>query len=135
MLRHIPPGSRPPGPGASSWGRAGGGAQFDGARRAACRSWAGDRAQARDPRPAHRLHPTGATKTGPLTAQDIAGPLCFAGDMIARARPLPELAPGDIVAVLDTGAYCFSAPYHFNGMLEPAVYGARTAADGSIGFQ
>jgi diaminopimelate decarboxylase len=80
-------------------------------------------------------HPTGATKTGPLTPQDIAGPLCFAGDMIARARSLPELAPGDIVAVLDTGAYCFSAPYHFNGMLEPAVYGARTAADGSIAFQ
>ena len=80
-------------------------------------------------------HPTGATKTGPLTAQDIADPLCFAGDMIARSRPLPELAPGDIGAVLDTGAYCFSAPYHFNGMLEPAVYGASTAANGSIDFQ
>ncbi|WP_307040248.1 hypothetical protein [Streptomyces achromogenes] len=41
-------------------------------------------------------------------AQDSAGPLCFAGDLIARARPLPALAAGDVMAILDIGAYCFS---------------------------
>ncbi|WP_330292060.1 diaminopimelate decarboxylase [Streptomyces sp. NBC_00576] len=80
-------------------------------------------------------HPTGANKTGPLVAQDIAGPLCFAGDLIARARPLPALAPGDIVALLDTGAYCFSAPFHFNTLPEPAVHGVRTGPDGDLRFE
>ncbi|MGQ4405625.1 diaminopimelate decarboxylase [Streptomyces hayashii] len=82
---------------------------------------------------AHR--PTGETKTGPLVPQDIAGPLCFAGDIIARAHPLPALVPGDLVAVLDTGAYSFSAPYHFNTLPEPAIYGARTDVDGNIQFE
>ncbi|WP_329280584.1 diaminopimelate decarboxylase [Streptomyces sp. NBC_01451] len=80
-------------------------------------------------------HPNGTAKIGPLVAQDIAGPLCFAGDLIARARPLPALVPGDIVALLDTGAYCFSAPYHFNTLPEPAVYGVRTDADGDFRFE
>jgi diaminopimelate decarboxylase len=80
-------------------------------------------------------HPTGARKAGPLVAQDIAGPLCFAGDLIARARPLPALAAGDVVAILDTGAYCFSAPYHFNTLPEPAVYGVRTGPCGDVRFE
>lgn len=80
-------------------------------------------------------HPTGARKTGPPVVQDIAGPLCFAGDLIARARPLPALVPGDIVAILDTGAYCFSAPYHFNTLPEPAVYGFRTGPHGEVRFE
>lgn len=79
-------------------------------------------------------HPDGTAKSGQPVAQDIAGPLCFAGDLIARARPLPELAPGDIVTLLDTGAYCFSAPYHFNTLPEPAVHGVRTAPDGGFEF-
>lgn len=80
-------------------------------------------------------HPTGARKTGPLVAQDIAGPLCFAGDVIARARRLPALVPGDVVTILDTGAYCFSAPYHFNTLPEPAVYGVRTGPRGDVRFE
>jgi diaminopimelate decarboxylase len=44
-------------------------------------------------------------KTGPLTPWTLAGPLCFAGDILARDLPLPELAPGDHVLVRDTGAY------------------------------
>lgn len=80
-------------------------------------------------------HPTGARKAGPLVAQDIVGPLCFAGDLIARARPLPALAAGDVVAILDTGAYCFSAPYRFNTLPEPAVYGVRPGPRGDVRFE
>ncbi|WP_037678928.1 hypothetical protein [Streptomyces griseus] len=58
-----------------------------------------------------------------------------AGDLIARARPLPALAAGDVVAILDTGAYCFSAPYHFNTLPEPAVYGVRTGPRGDVRFE
>lgn len=55
--------------------------------------------------------------------QDIAGPCCFAGDLIARERELPRLEPGDIVALLDTGAYYASTPFQYNSLPLPGVYG------------
>ncbi|MER5453014.1 hypothetical protein ABT052_44475 [Streptomyces sp. NPDC002766] len=67
--------------------------------------------------------------------QDIAGPCCFAGDLLARARPLPLLAPGDIVALLDTGAYYASTPFHYNSLPDPAVHGVRIGPDGRVRFR
>ncbi|MFF3017802.1 diaminopimelate decarboxylase [Streptomyces sp. NPDC057939] len=64
----------------------------------------------------------GAPKSGPLLAQDVAGPACFAGDLLATARELPELAPGDLIAVPDTGAYFFTAHYGYNSLPRPAVH-------------
>ncbi|WP_051864964.1 diaminopimelate decarboxylase [Streptomyces griseus] len=78
---------------------------------------------------------SGRTKQGRSVRQDIAGPACFAGDLLARDRALPLLEPGDIVAVPDTGAYYFSTPFHYNSLPEPAVYGVRTAGDGRVGFE
>lgn len=41
-----------------------------------------------------------------LRRRDVAGPVCESSDVLARSRPLPEtLGRGDLVAVLDTGAY------------------------------
>ncbi|MFI5689098.1 diaminopimelate decarboxylase [Streptomyces sp. NPDC051636] len=79
--------------------------------------------------------PDGAVKHGEPVPQDIAGPCCFAGDLLAQARPLPTLAPGDIVALLDTGAYYSSTPFHYNSLPEPAVHGVRITPDGHIHFQ
>ncbi|MFC0599802.1 diaminopimelate decarboxylase [Streptomyces palmae] len=79
--------------------------------------------------------PSGARKDGEPLAQDIAGPCCFAGDLLARAHPLPRLDPGDIVALLDTGAYYFSTPFHYNSLPEPAVHGARLDAEGNVHFR
>ncbi|MDD9382508.1 diaminopimelate decarboxylase [Streptomyces sp. ZAF1911] len=67
--------------------------------------------------------PKGTPLTGPLVAQDIAGPACFAGDLLAAARELPLLAPGDLVCVPDTGAYAFTAHYGYNSLPRPAVHG------------
>ncbi|MFG2576343.1 diaminopimelate decarboxylase [Streptomyces sp. NPDC048481] len=75
----------------------------------------------------------GTAKRGGPVRQDIAGPACFAGDLLARDRALPLLEPGDIVAVPDTGAYYFSTPFHYNSLPEPAVYGVRTSGDGGDG--
>lgn len=36
---------------------------------------------------------------------DIVGPICESGDVFAKDRALPELQAGDLIAVLDTGAY------------------------------
>jgi diaminopimelate decarboxylase len=67
--------------------------------------------------------PDGTPKrTAPLR-QDVAGPLCFAGDVVAHERALPELAEGDLVVLHDTGAYYFSAPWAYNSMPRPGVYG------------
>jgi len=71
----------------------------------------------------------GLPRTGPAVRQDVAGPACFAGDLLAENRPLPLLEPGDVVAVLDTGAYYFSNHYGYNSLPRPGVYGFVTEAD------
>ncbi|MFE3516751.1 diaminopimelate decarboxylase [Streptomyces sp. NPDC059166] len=65
----------------------------------------------------------GRPRTGPPMVQDVAGPCCFAGDVVAHARELPELREGDFVALYDTGAYYFSTPWAYNSLPRPAVYG------------
>lgn len=51
---------------------------------------------------------------GPLTPADIVGPVCETGDTFARARLLPPLDQGSLVAILDAGAYgaVMSSPYN-----------------------
>ncbi|WP_256888190.1 diaminopimelate decarboxylase [Acidomonas methanolica] len=39
------------------------------------------------------------------TPQTVVGPVCESSDVFAEARPLPPLREGDLVAILDTGAY------------------------------
>lgn len=39
----------------------------------------------------------------------VTGPLCTPLDILARAAPLPELREGDLVAVLQSGAYALTA--------------------------
>jgi diaminopimelate decarboxylase len=56
-------------------------------------------------------------------AYDIAGPLCFQGDFIAKDVPLPQVESGDILIIHDTGAYTFSLYSRYNSILPSAVYG------------
>ncbi|MFJ4847452.1 MULTISPECIES: diaminopimelate decarboxylase [unclassified Streptomyces] len=65
----------------------------------------------------------GVAKRGEPVLQDIAGPCCFAGDLVASARALPLLEEGDFVALLDTGAYYFSTHFAYNSLPRPAVHG------------
>lgn len=71
----------------------------------------------------------GRAKGGPEVAQDVAGPACFAGDLLAENRVLPALEQGDVVAAYDTGAYYFSAHYAYNSLLRPAVHGFSVSGD------
>ncbi|HEY9438393.1 MAG TPA: diaminopimelate decarboxylase [Streptomyces sp.] len=72
----------------------------------------------------------GAPLRGPLLVQDVAGPCCFSGDVVARGRELPELREGDFVVLYDTGAYYFSTPWAYNSLPRPAVYGFSGAGGG-----
>jgi diaminopimelate decarboxylase len=76
----------------------------------------------------------GRPKEGPAVDQDVAGPACFAGDLLAVARALPRLAPGDVVAALDTGAYYFAHHYAYNSLPRPGVYGYTVRPDGTVRF-
>lgn len=75
----------------------------------------------------------GSVKQGPRVEQDVAGPCCFAGDMLARGRELPVIEQGDLLAALDTGAYYFSTHYAYNALPRCAVYFAE-GDDDSIRF-
>jgi diaminopimelate decarboxylase len=76
----------------------------------------------------------GREKEGEPVVQDVAGPCCFAGDLLAKGRALPLLESGDHVALLDTGAYYFSNHFAYNSLPRPAVYGYTAHADGRVEF-
>jgi diaminopimelate decarboxylase len=48
------------------------------------------------------------------------GPVCETGDFFARDRELAELAPGELVAVRDAGAYGFVMASNYNLRPRPA---------------
>ncbi|KLK88213.1 diaminopimelate decarboxylase [Methanoculleus sediminis] len=44
----------------------------------------------------------------------VTGPICETGDILAKDRMLPELEAGDLIAVLDAGAYGFAMSSQYN---------------------
>jgi diaminopimelate decarboxylase len=54
------------------------------------------------------LDSRGMPKAGSPSCVSIAGPLCFAGDLLARDILLPPIEPGDWVVIRDVGAYTLS---------------------------
>jgi len=51
---------------------------------------------------------------------DIVGPVCESGDFFAQDREMPELRPGDLLAVMSTGAYGFVMASNYNSRPLPA---------------
>jgi diaminopimelate decarboxylase len=75
----------------------------------------------------HDIVPVNPRK-GRAKAVDVVGPVCETGDFFARDRKLPHLEPGDLVAVLDAGAYGMAQSSNYNTRLRPAevlVQGSR----------
>ena len=51
---------------------------------------------------------------------DVVGPICETGDFFARDRELPQVAEGDLLAILDVGAYGMVLASNYNTRLRPA---------------
>ncbi len=51
---------------------------------------------------------------------NVSGPICETGDLIAKGRLLPKAKTGDLLAILDTGAYGYSMASSYNSRPRPA---------------
>jgi len=67
----------------------------------------------------HEILPLRVTPDCGLRA-DIVGPVCESGDFLAQDRPMPEVFPGDLLAVCTTGAYGFAQASNYNARPRPA---------------
>ncbi|MDT2020517.1 diaminopimelate decarboxylase [Methylocella sp. CPCC 101449] len=65
----------------------------------------------------HRVRPIKETAAdAAMIYADIVGPVCETGDYLALHRRLPDMAPGDLLAVLSAGAY---------GAVQAGTYNSR----------
>lgn len=67
----------------------------------------------------HDIWPVAAPDSAERVAMDVVGPVCETGDTFTRARPLPPLKEGDLVAFMTAGAY---------GATMASTYNARALA-------
>lgn len=71
----------------------------------------------------HAIQPV---REAPTTGQfDVVGPVCESTDVLGRDRELPQLDPGDLVAIRDVGAYGYSLASTYNGRPRPAEVAVR----------
>jgi diaminopimelate decarboxylase len=59
-------------------------------------------------------------RAGKARVVDVVGPVCETGDFFARDRTLKPLRPGDLVALLDAGAYGMAQSSNYNSRPRPA---------------
>ena len=53
-------------------------------------------------------------------APTLSGPVCESGDFLAQDRQMPEVFPGDLLAVCTAGAYGFAQASNYNARPRPA---------------
>ncbi len=76
----------------------------------------------------HEIVPV-VRSSGDTEITDVVGPVCETGDFLARDRELPVVAEGELLAILDTGAYGAVLGSNYNTRGKPAevlVDGKRT---------
>ncbi|MDR2502814.1 MAG: diaminopimelate decarboxylase [Deltaproteobacteria bacterium] len=75
--------------------------------------------------------PAGESASGAAELpQAIVGNICESGDILHRDYPLPPIDKGDVLALLDAGAYCYSMASSYNQRPRPAE--ALIRPDGSV---
>ena len=61
----------------------------------------------------HQIVPV-EVQNAPNEIVDIVGPVCESGDFFARERELPAVGEGDLLAILDAGAYGMALASNYN---------------------
>jgi diaminopimelate decarboxylase len=67
----------------------------------------------------HEIVPV-TKRPGRVRTVDVVGPVCESGDFFARDRKIAPVNPGDLVALLDAGAYGMAQSSNYNTRLRPA---------------
>jgi diaminopimelate decarboxylase len=67
----------------------------------------------------HQIIPVEANDDNSQHTVDVVGPVCETGDFLARDRELPTTNEGDLLAVLDTGAYGMVLASNYNTRPRP----------------
>ncbi|MEJ2428558.1 MAG: diaminopimelate decarboxylase [Deltaproteobacteria bacterium] len=67
----------------------------------------------------HHIQPVVDLGRSQMTA-DVVGPICETGDFLARDRSLPQVEPGELLAVMSAGAYGFTMSSNYNSRRRPA---------------
>jgi diaminopimelate decarboxylase len=78
----------------------------------------------------HEIVPVSVnSQSSPDETVDVVGPICETGDFFARDRTLPSLNEGDLVAILDAGAYGMALASNYNTRPRPAevLVGGKSA--------
>jgi diaminopimelate decarboxylase len=78
----------------------------------------------------HHLTVVGKTSSESDNLYDVTGSLCENNDKFAIDRKLPEMAPGDVVVIHDTGAHGHAMGFNYNAKLRSAEY--LLQSDGSV---
>ncbi len=68
----------------------------------------------------HKIVVANRVDEKPSIVADVVGNLCESSDVIGSNRMLPRVSEGDILAVMNTGAYCYSMASNYNSRLLPA---------------
>lgn len=68
----------------------------------------------------HPIEPVELRTDRPVISVDVVGPLCETGDFLALDRDMPELYPGELIAINLTGAYGYSMSSTYNARTRPA---------------
>jgi diaminopimelate decarboxylase len=68
----------------------------------------------------HEIFPVREPQSGNAEIVDVVGPVCETGDFIARNRELPATQEGDLLAVMDCGAYGMVLASNYNARPRPA---------------
>ena len=62
----------------------------------------------------HHIENLSRGEETPLIQADIVGPVCESGDFFAKDRAIREPREGDLLVILDAGAYSFSMASNYN---------------------
>lgn len=69
----------------------------------------------------HQIFIANRMNEEPAQRCDVFGPLCHPGDIIVKNQRFPELVEGDLVAIMDAGAYFIPNQMNFSNPRPPVV--------------